>query len=77
MMHADGILTLHDKINLPDPDRDRLALGIKGLAPYYFDIDAAVFLGKKHLYGQSADYARKEGEDTDDFRFVSGIRFWF
>ncbi|MBN4048936.1 copper resistance protein B, partial [bacterium AH-315-N22] len=29
------------------------------------------------LYGDTADYAREEGEDTDDFRFVAGIRFWF
>jgi len=130
----------------PSPDRDWLALGIKGLAPYYFDVDMAVFLGDQgrtaarlqfeyefmftqrlilvpeielnfygkddpavgigsgladieaglrlryeirrefapyigvnwsHLYGQTADYAREEGEDTDDFRFVAGIRFWF
>ncbi len=130
----------------PSPDRDWLALGVKGLAPYYFDIDAAVFLGDNgrtaarlqfeyefmftqrlilvpelafnfygkddpaagigsglsdieaglrlryeirrefapyigvnwsHLYGQTADYAREDDEDTDDFRFVAGIRFWF
>ncbi len=29
----------------PRPERDWLVLGIKGLAPYYFDIDAAVFIG--------------------------------
>lgn len=130
----------------PRPDRDWLALGIKGLAPYYFDVDVAVFLGDNgrigarmqfeyefmftqrlilvpevelnfygkddpavgigsglsdieaelrlryeirrefapyigvnwsHLYGQTADYAREENEDIDDFRFVTGIRFWF
>ncbi len=130
----------------PNPDSDWLALGIKGLAPYYFDVDVAVFLGDNgrtaarmqfeyevmftqrlilvpelelnfygkddpavgigsglsdieaglrlryeirrefapyigvnwsHLYGQTADYAHEEGEDTDDFRFVAGIRFWF
>lgn len=130
----------------PEPDRDWLALGIKGLAPYYFDIDAAVFLGENgrtaarlqfeyefmftqrlilvpelelnfygkddpavgigsglsdieaglrlryeirrefapyigvnwiRLYGDTADYAREEGEDTDDFRLVAGIRYWF
>ena len=27
------------------PDRNWLALGFKGLAPYYFDIDTAVFVG--------------------------------
>ncbi len=29
----------------PSPDRDWLALGVKGLAPYFFDLDLAVFLG--------------------------------
>ncbi|WP_020677975.1 copper resistance protein B [Geopsychrobacter electrodiphilus] len=29
----------------PTPQRDWLALGFKGLAPYYFDIDSAVFIG--------------------------------
>lgn len=28
------------------PDRNWLALGFKGLAPYYFDIDTALFLGE-------------------------------
>ena len=130
----------------PSPDRDWLAFGFKGLAPYYFDVDAAVFLGDEgrtaarlqleyefmftqrlilvpelelnfygkddpavgigsglsdieaglrlryeirrefapyigvswtNLYGRTADYAREEGEDAEDFRFVAGIRFWF
>ena len=29
----------------PTPERDWLALGMKGLAPYYFDVDAALFIG--------------------------------
>ena len=29
----------------PTPERDWLAFGLKGLAPYYFDIDAALFIG--------------------------------
>ncbi len=29
----------------PHPSRNWLALGIKGLAPYFFDIDAALFVG--------------------------------
>jgi len=29
------------------PDRNWLALGFKGLAPYYFDIDTAFFLGEE------------------------------
>lgn len=30
----------------PRPDRDWLTFGIKGLAPYYFDVDAAFFVGE-------------------------------
>ncbi len=30
----------------PTPDRDWLAFGFKGLAPYFFDINAAVFVGE-------------------------------
>ncbi|MBA3016142.1 MAG: copper resistance protein B [Proteobacteria bacterium] len=29
----------------PTPDRDWLAVGVKGLAPYFFDVDAAIFVG--------------------------------
>jgi len=31
----------------PRPARDWLALGVKGLAPYYFDIDLALFVGDR------------------------------
>ena len=130
----------------PQPTRNWLALGIKGLAPYFFDIDAALFIGDSgrtsvrlqaeyeflftqrlilvpdieinlfgkddravgigsglsdlelglrlryeirrefapyvginwiHLYGDTADFARDEGRDADDFRFVFGVRAWF
>ena len=130
----------------PTPTRNWLALGVKGLAPYFSDIDAAVFVGESgrtaarlkieyeflftqklilmpkielnlygkddpvvgigsgladieaglrlryeirrefapyigvnwiHLYGDTADYARMEEKDTDDFQFVFGIRAWF
>ena len=130
----------------PSPQRDWLAFGLKGLAPYYFDIDTALFIGDSgrtsarvqaeyeimltqrlvlvpeievnlsgkddpatgtgsglsdieaglrlryevrrefapyvgvnwtRLYGQTADYAREEGDDTDAVQFVLGIRFWF
>lgn len=130
----------------PTPERDWAALGIRGLAPYFFDIDAAVFIGESgrtavrlqteyeimftqrlilvpeielnlygkddpatgigsgladievgarlryeirrefapyigvnwtRLYGQTADYAREEGSDVDDLRFVFGVRAWF
>lgn len=29
----------------PTPDRDWLAVGVKGLAPYFFDVDVAIFVG--------------------------------
>ena len=29
----------------PTPERDWLAFGFKGLAPYYFDVDVALFVG--------------------------------
>jgi copper resistance protein B len=130
----------------PSPDRDWLAIGVKGLAPYFFDIDTALFVGDNgrtaarlqveyemmitqrliltpeielnlygkddpdvdvgsglsdievglrlryeirrefapyigvnwtHLYGDTADYARMEDEDIDDFQLVFGIRSWF
>ncbi len=41
----------------PGPDRDWLALGVQGLAPWHFHVDAAVFLGSS---GRTA--ARVEGE---------------
>ena len=41
----------------PEPTRDWFALGFKGLAPYFFEIDAAVFIGES---GHTA--ARLEGE---------------
>ncbi|MEO7827280.1 MAG: copper resistance protein B, partial [Allosphingosinicella sp.] len=31
----------------PDPDRTYLALGIEGLSPYWFEIDAAAFVSEK------------------------------
>lgn len=30
----------------PKPDRDWLAVGVKGLAPYWFEVDAALFVGE-------------------------------
>jgi len=29
------------------------------------------------MYGNTADYARDEGEDVDDVQFVIGVRTWF
>ena len=130
----------------PTPERNWLALGVKGLAPYFFDIDAAIFIGENgrtaarlqaeyeilfaqrlvlvpdieinlygrndpdlgigsglsdietglrlryeirrefapyiginwtRLYGDTADDARENGDDADDFRVVFGIMAWF
>jgi copper resistance protein B len=130
----------------PSPERDWVALGVKGLAPYFFDIDVAVFVGDSgrtsarlqaeyeflltqrlilvpdielnlygrddpatrigsglsdieaglrlryeirrefapyiglnwiHLYGGTADFAREEGADIDDFQLIFGVRSWF
>lgn len=130
----------------PRPSRDWLAIGVEGLAPYWFEIDAAAFVGESgqvgarlegeyewmftqrwvlspelkvnlhtkndketgtgsglsdlelglrlryeirrefapyigvnwtRKFGNTADYARDEGEDTDDVQFVAGVRAWF
>jgi copper resistance protein B len=130
----------------PTPERDWMAFGLKGLAPYFFDIDASLFVGESgrtaarlkaeyevmltqrlilapevelnlhgkddsdtetgsgfsdieaglrlryevrrefapyiglnwtRLYGNTADFAREEGEDVDDLQMVLGVRFWF
>ncbi|MCM8855706.1 MAG: copper resistance protein B [Candidatus Thiodiazotropha sp.] len=130
----------------PEPDRDFLALGFKGLAPYMFEVDAGVFIGESgqvgarldaeyeymltqklilspeiemnlyskddeevgigsglsdmelglrlryevlrefapyigvnwtKIFGQTADFASDEGEDTSDLQMVIGIRAWF
>ncbi|MGK2906902.1 MAG: copper resistance protein B [Desulfuromonadales bacterium] len=130
----------------PTPERDWFAFGLKGLAPYYFDVDTALFIGDAgrtaarlqaeyefmltqklvlvpevelnfhgkndsdtgtgsglsdievgvrlryelrrefapyvglnwtKLYGNTADFARAEGEDVDDIQLVFGVSFWF
>lgn len=35
----------------PKPNRDWLALGVKGLAPYFFETDVALFVGEKGNVG--------------------------
>lgn len=128
------------------PDRNWLAAGFHGLAPYFIEIDTALFLGEdghtafrfkaEHeimltqrlvlvpeleidaygrkddatetgsglaeselslrlkyefvrefapyigvsldtKHGQTADFAREEGEDVSTFRVVTGVSFWF
>jgi copper resistance protein B len=134
----------HD--NLPAPDRDWAVIGIQGLAPYLFEVDAAFFIGESgrtaarlqaeyellftqrwvlspeielnllgksdpergfgsgltdielglrlryeirrefapylginwsRLYADTADFARADGEKTEDGQFVIGLRAWF
>lgn len=43
----------------PEPQRDWLAFGLKGLAPYFFDIDTALFIGEN---GRSAARLQAEYE---------------
>jgi copper resistance protein B len=131
---------------MPKPERHWLALGVSGLAPWYIDVDATLFLGEsgrsglrlklehemlftqrvllvpeieinlhgkndedtgtgsglsdieaglrlhyavtrkiapylglhwEKQYGDTADFARDEGEDTSETRWVAGISFWF
>ena len=126
--------------------RDWLALGINGLAPYWFEVDSALFIGEEgrvglrlqaeyeimftqrwilspeaevnfhskddeatgtgsglsdtqlglrlryeisrefapyvglnwnKKFGKTEDYAKAEGEKTDDLQFVVGLRAWF
>jgi copper resistance protein B len=40
------------------------------IAPY-------VGVVREKKFGSTADFARAAGADTDDTRFVAGIRFWF
>ena len=130
----------------PKPDRDWLAIGFEGLAPYWFEVDAAAFVGEggrlaarleaeyewiftqrlvlspelevnlhskndasvgigsglsdlelglrlryeirrefapyvgvnwTRKIGNTADFARDEGEDTSDVQIVAGVRAWF
>lgn len=130
----------------PDPSRDWLAIGLEGLAPYWFEVEGTAFIGESGLvgarlkgeyewmftqrwvlspelemnlhskndeavgvgsglsdlqlglrlryevrrefapyvgvnwtrkFGNTADFARDEGEDTNDVQFVAGVRIWF
>lgn len=130
----------------PDPGRAHLVLGLQGLMPYLFEVDAAAFVSEEgdvsarleaeydlrvtqrlvvqpraelelavqdvpelgigsgvndlelglrlryevvpelapyvglewtRSFGETADFARAEGEDTSDMVFVAGATFWF
>lgn len=130
----------------PKPIRDWLAIGVQGLAPYYFETDIALFIGEGGIvglraefeyellltqkwiltpeieanffnkndqdmglgsglsdieislrlryeirrefapyigidwgkkFGNTAYFARQDGESTSDTKWVAGLRFWF
>ncbi len=130
----------------PKPERNWLSVGVQGLAPYFFEVDAALFVGESgrsaarleaeyefmftqrlvlspeieiNLYGKddpavgigsglsdieaglrlryeirrefapyiginwsrkfgnTADFAKADGEDIEDTQIVAGIRLWF
>ncbi|MDH4566793.1 copper resistance protein B [Pseudomonas sp. BN414] len=46
---------------------------------YEFTPQFAPYIGVNwnRNYGNTADFAREEGDDNDEARFVAGIRFWF
>jgi len=49
----------------------RLAYEVKReFAPY-------IGINWEKKFGNTADFAKEEGEDTDDLQFVAGVRFWF
>ncbi|MES9923650.1 MAG: copper resistance protein B [Candidatus Thiodiazotropha endolucinida] len=131
---------------IPDPERDWLAIGLKGLAPYLFEVDASLFAGESgqigvrfdaeyeylltqrlvltpeievnlhtkddeevgigsglsdlslglrlryevkrefapyigvnwsKRFGDTADFAREEGEDVRDLQWLVGVRAWY
>ncbi|HZH29137.1 MAG TPA: copper resistance protein B [Azospirillaceae bacterium] len=54
-----------------------LELGLR--LRYEFTREFAPYVGVlwERKFGETADLARDEGEDTDSLSFVAGIRFWF
>lgn len=130
----------------PEPSRDWLAVGVEGLAPYWFELEGTAFIGESgqlgarlkteyewmftqrwvlmpelemnlhskddeavgvgsglsdlqlglrlryeirrefapyvgvnwsEKFGNTADFARAEGEDSSDIQLVAGVRVWF
>ena len=51
------------------------------ISPQHYEIrrEFAPYIGVNwpQKFGQTAYYARDEGEDSSDTRFVAGIRAWF
>jgi copper resistance protein B len=46
---------------------------------YEFRREFAPYVGVQwtSLFGRTADYARDDGSESDEFQFVAGVRFWF
>ncbi|MDT8403201.1 copper resistance protein B [Sulfuriflexus sp.] len=46
---------------------------------YEFKRELAPYIGVEweNKFGETKDFARDEGEDTSETRFVAGLRFWF
>jgi len=71
-IHWHGILLPYQMDGVP-------GIGFKGIAPYWFEIDAMAYIGLEWAkqFGQTADFSRTAGEDTSETRWVAGLRFWF
>jgi|TARA_B110000259_G_scaffold156435_1_gene177967 uncharacterized protein involved in copper resistance len=54
-------------------------IGLQGLAPYFFEIGTALFIGVNwnKNFVNTADFARNEGKETHDLRWEIGVRAWF
>ena len=56
---------------------DKIEAGVR--LRYHFAFEFAPYVGidQEWKIGQSADYARVEGEDSSVTNYVIGVRFWF
>lgn len=56
-------------------EETQLALRLR----YEFRRELAPYVGVvwTRLYGETADFARADGRDTNDLQLVAGLRFWF
>ncbi len=80
------ILSPEIELNLYSKDDPEIGIG-SGLSDlelglrlrYEIRREFAPYIGVNwsQKFGQTADYARDEGEDSSDVRFVAGIRAWF
>lgn len=80
------ILTPEIEVNLFSKDDAQIGIG-SGLSDmelglrlrYEIRREIAPYIGVNwsKKFGQTADFARADGEDTSDVQFVAGIRLWF